>query len=221
MTDIQTERTIARDLLEIGAVTLSSEAPFIWASGLLSPIYCDNRMTMGYPDVRRRIRDAFVDLIRRESLRPDIIAGTATAGIPHAAWLAESLDLPMIYVRSKPKEHGKGSAIEGPVKEGQRVVIVEDLISTGGSSIGVVKALKSEKLDVVAVLAIFSYELQESDHAFSEIGVPLFTLTNYGHLLDVAVSTGKLDARGAASLAAWRRDPRQWTRDRREKKGGR
>lgn len=220
MTDIRTERQIAGDLLEIGAVTLSSAAPFIWASGLLSPIYCDNRMTMGYPDVRRRIRDAFVDRIRMEKLRPDLIAGTATAGIPHAAWLAESLDLPMIYVRSKRKSHGKGSAIEGPVKEGQRVVVVEDLVSTGGSSIGVVRALRSEKLEVVAVLAIFSYELQESEQAFSEIGVPLFTLTNFRHLLDVAASEGKLDVRGAESLAAWRRDPWQWTRDRREEEGG-
>jgi orotate phosphoribosyltransferase len=219
MTDIQTERQIAGDLLEIGAVTFASAAPFIWASGLLSPIYCDNRMTMGYPDVRRRIRDAFVDRIRREELRPDLIAGTATAGIPHAAWLAESLDLPMIYVRSKSKGHGKESAIEGPVKEGQRVVVVEDLVSTGGSSVGVVRALSSEKLGVVAVLAIFSYQLQESEQAFSEIGVPLFTLTNFGHLLDVAASAGKLDDRGAESLAAWRTDPWQWTRDRREKEG--
>lgn len=219
MTDLQMEHQIAKDLLEIGAVTFSPAKPFVWASGLLSPMYCDNRMTMGYPEIRRRIRDAFVDCIRHAEFGADLIAGTATAGIPHAAWLAESLDLPMIYVRTKPKAHGKGSTIEGPIKKGQRVVVIEDLVSTGGSSVGVIDALRFENLDVLAVLAIFSYELEEAKQAFSEIEVPLITLTNFGQLLHAAVSLGKLDTRGAESINSWRKDPWQWTMERREEEG--
>ena len=213
MNDARSERRIAQDLLNIGAVTFSLDEPFKWASGLRSPIYCDNRLTIGYPTVRRRIRDAFVEHLRRDDRHPDLIAGTATAGIPHAAWLAESLDLPMIYVRSKPKEHGKGSRIEGPITSGQRVVVIEDLISTGGSSIGVVEALRREDLDVIAVLAIFSYELREAETAFASLEMPLITLTNFNCLFEVARMAGMLDDREIESISSWCSNPRRWTED--------
>jgi orotate phosphoribosyltransferase len=213
MNDARSERRIAQDLLDIGAVTFSLDEPFKWASGLRSPIYCDNRLTIGYPAVRRRIRDAFVEHLRRDGRHPDLVAGTATAGIPHAAWLAESLDLPMIYVRSKPKGHGKGSRIEGPITSGQRVVVIEDLISTGGSSIGVVEALRREDLEIIAVLAIFSYELREAETAFAALEVPLITLTNFNCLFEVARVAGMLDDREIESITSWSSNPRRWTED--------
>lgn len=214
MTDVSTGRRLADDLLDIGAVTFSPAAPFTWSSGLLSPIYCDNRMTMGYPDVRKRIRDAFIERLRGADLHPDIVAGTATAGIPHAAWLADALDLPMVYVRSKPKKHGKASRIEGAIDSGRRVVVIEDLVSTGGSSIGVVETIRSAGAHVLGVLAIFSYELQQAEDAFSAVDVPLYTLTNLEHLLESARSNEELDDHDIASIAAWRMDPWRWTEDR-------
>ncbi len=215
MADVSTERRIAQDLLDVGAVSFSPGSPFEWASGLLSPVYCDNRMTLGHPDVRRRIRDAFAERIRREKLRADLVAGTATAGIPHAAWLAEALDLPMVYVRSRAKEHGTGSQIEGPVDAGRRAIVIEDLVSTGGSSLSAVNALRSKGVIVLAVLAIFSYGLPQAETAFSEAGVPHFTLTSFEFLLESALSSGNLDARDAESIATWRKDPWKWTERRR------
>lgn len=217
MVDVSTRRRLAQDLIDIGAVSLAPDQPFTWASGLLSPVYCDNRMTLGHPSVRRRIRDAFVETIREHALKPDVLAGTATAGIPHAAWLAEALGLPMTYVRSKPKEHGKGSQIEGPLDAGQHVVVIEDLVSTGGSSIGAVEALQSAGAAVEAVLAIFSYGLEAADDAFAAAGVPLYTLTDFTQLMSVAKAGGRLDEEGAASIAEWRRDPWAWTEARKAK----
>lgn len=204
-------RKIAEDLIDIGAVSFAADHPYTWASGLLAPVYCDNRMTLGYPAVRRRIRDAFVNLIQSEGLRPDVLAGTATAGIPHVSWLAEALDMPMVYVRSKPKEHGRGSQIEGPLAAGQDVVVIEDLISTGGSSIAVVEALRSAGARVQAVCGIFSYGLEESTRAFAAAAVPLYTLTDFQQLLQVATERGAIGDADAASVAEWRSDPRAWS----------
>lgn len=209
-------RRIAEDLIEIGAVSFAADRPYTWASGLLAPVYCDNRMTLGYPPVRRRIRDAFISVLRSEGLQPDVLAGTATAGIPHAAWLAEALDLPMVYVRSKPKEHGRGSQIEGPLGARQMVVVIEDLISTGGSSITVVKALRGAGAHVLAVCGIFSYGLEEATRAFAAADVPLYTLTDFHHLLQVAAERGSIDDTKAASVAEWRADPRAWSQRRQE-----
>ena len=209
-------RRIAEDLIDIGAVSFSADHPFKWASGIFSPIYCDNRMTLGYPAVRRRIRDAFVSVLRSEGLQPDVLAGTATAGIPHAAWLAEALDLPMVYVRSKPKEHGRGSQIEGPLEAGQTVIVIEDLISTGGSSITVVEALRRAGARVLAVCGIFSYGLDEATRAFAVADVALHTLTDFHHLLQVAKERGSIDEAEATSVAEWRADPRKWSQRRRE-----
>ncbi len=210
-TNVPLDRRIAADLLSIGAVSFSPERPYTWASGLRSPVYCDNRLTLGYPAVRRAVCDGFVAALSRHALSPAAVVGTATAGIPHAAWLAERLDLPMAYVRSKPKEHGRGNQIEGHLEYGQEVVVIEDLVSTGLSSVGVVRALGAAGLRVRAVLAIFSYELPEAAAAFADAGVPLHTLTSFGTLLSVAQEQGLLDAATVASLQAWRRDPRAWS----------
>ena len=219
MDDVLTARRIAQDLIDIGAVSFAPDKPFTWSSGLLSPVYCDNRMTLGYPSVRRRIRDAFVGAMQQKALKPDVLAGTATAGIPHAAWLAEALELPMVYVRSKPKAHGKGSQIEGPLQADQRVVVIEDLVSTGGSSITAVKALRAAGAEVLAVLCIFSYGLDEAGEAFAAAGVPLHTLTDFHQLLQVAKSDRTLSDAGAASVEAWREDPWAWTQQRSQSAG--
>ncbi len=216
MDDVPTRRRIAEDLIDIGAVSFAPESPFRWASGLLAPVYCDNRITLGYPSVRGRIRDAFAEELRKNALKPDVLAGTATAGIPHAAWLADVLGLPMVYVRSKPKAHGKGSQIEGPLHPGQDVVVVEDLVSTGGSSITVVEALRSAGARVLAVCAIFSYELEEAREAFAAAGVSPYTLTDFEYVMQAARRSGVLSESGAASVAAWREDPWAWTHQQRE-----
>ncbi|MEM1125463.1 MAG: orotate phosphoribosyltransferase [Bacteroidota bacterium] len=205
------DRQVAFDLLAIGAVALAPEQPFTWASGRRAPIYCDNRLTLGFPSVRQRLADGFVRAIQALDERPDVIAGTATAGIPHAAWVADRLDLPMAYVRSKPKGHGKGNQIEGLIEPGQRVVVIEDLISTGGSSLAAVRAVQAEGAIVDAVLAIFSYGFPEAEAAFAEAAVPCATLTTLATLLEVATETGQLSPGAVATLEAWRADAVAWS----------
>lgn len=202
---------IADDLLRIGAVSLSPGEPFTWASGMRSPVYCDNRMTLGHPPVRRRITDGFLGLIERHGLEADVIAGTATAGIPHAAWLADRLERPMVYVRSAAKTHGRSRRVEGPLTAGQRVVLVEDLVSTGMSSLAAVDGLTGEGARVSAVLAIFSYGLPDAVRAFEEAGIELHVLTTFDHLLRAATRSGRLDADALRSLRAWHADPVAWS----------
>lgn len=204
-------RIIAKYLLEIGAVSLRPESPFTWASGLKSPIYCDNRLTMAYPHVRHAITDGFAALLAEQHVSPHAVAGTATAGIPHAAWLAERLDLPMAYVRSAAKAHGQGKRIEGLIKPGQDVIVVEDLVSTGESSVAAVEAVQEAGATVLGVCAIFTYGLPQSQAVFERIGVPLHTLTNYKTLVDVAVSEQKLDRALLDTLLEWQQDPAGWS----------
>ncbi len=206
-------RAIAKDLLEIGAVKLQPTDPFTWSSGLAAPIYCDNRRTIAHPPVRRRIRDGFADVLDRASLLPVTIAGTATAGIPHAAWLAEAADQPMAYVRSSAKEHGTGARIEGRVEAGDEVVVLEDLISTGGSALDAVAALREAGATVTAVLAIFSYQLDTAEAAFREAGVARHVLTNFATLIDVAHEHSGLSDADLAALKTWRSDPAAWSVD--------
>ena len=206
--------TIAHDLLEIGAVALRPDRPFTWASGRKSPVYTDNRLTLAYPAVRARIAAAFAEVTEGEALEPDVIAGTATAGIPHAALLAERLGLPLAYVRSSAKAHGKGNQIEGRVEAGQRVVIVEDLVSTGGSALAAAEAVRAAGAEPVAVVAVFSYGLDAAQDAFREAGVPLHVLTTYDQLAEVAAETGALAPEHLAVLQAWRRDPSGWSAER-------
>lgn len=202
---------LARHLLDIEAVLLQPDDPFTWSSGLKSPIYCDNRLTMAHPPVRRAIRDGFVAVLKEEKLAPDVIVGTATAGIPHAAWLAEQLNLPMAYVRSAAKGHGRQNQIEGRIPPGASVVIIEDLVSTGGSALNAVEAVQEAGATVEAVLAIFTYELDAAAERFDAAHVPLVTLTTYRTLLDVAEARGILSAADHKALRAWRRDPEAWS----------
>ena len=213
-------RRLAEELLGIGAVVLAPDEPFRWASGLHAPIYCDNRLTLGYPRLRRALTDGFAALLRRHALAPDVVVGTATAGIPHAAWLADRLDLPMAYVRSKAKAHGRQNQIEGRLAEGQRVVVVEDLVSTGGSSLAAVEAVRAEGVEVQAVVAIFTYGLPGTAEQFAEAGVPLFTLTNFDALLEAAAAHDELSAEALASLRAWQRAPDAWSEDAAAGQGG-
>ena len=175
-----------------------------------APIYCDNRLTMGDVALRRRLTDGFEDMIEKHGLAPAAIAGTATAAIPHAAWLAERLELPMVYVRSKAKGHGRENVIEGSLKVGSRVVLVEDTISTGGSSLAAVRALREDDADVVAVLAIYTYGFEKAMAAFKEDGVPLHTLTDYDALIQAAANMKRLNDEDVETLRAWRNDPESW-----------
>ncbi|MEC0090143.1 orotate phosphoribosyltransferase [Paenibacillus macquariensis] len=198
---------IASYLLQIEAVALSPKQPFTWTSGIKSPIYCDNRLTMSYPEVREYIAESFAAVIRESYPDAEVIAGTATAGIPHAAWVAQKLNLPMAYIRDKAKGHGKQNQIEGLIKPGQKVVVIEDLISTGGSSLKAALAVKEAGGQPLAVLAIFSYQLDKAVNAFAEAGIPLQSLSNYGALMEVALEQGKIESSDMASLKAWREDP--------------
>lgn len=204
-------RQLATHLLDIEAVLLRPEAPFTWASGLQSPIYCDNRLTMAHPPVRRAIRDGFAARIAAHDLSAEVIAGTATAGIPHAAWLAEALDAPMAYIRSSAKGHGRKNQIEGHIAPGQHVVVIEDLVSTGGSALDAVAAVRAAGAEVAAVLAIFSYGLDAATEAFADANVSLHTLTDFPTLLEVAVERGGLSEDELSTLEAWRRNPEAWS----------
>ncbi|MBO0461744.1 orotate phosphoribosyltransferase [Enterococcus sp. DIV1298c] len=204
------EQTIAKDLLEIEAVFLSPSQPFTWASGITSPIYCDNRITMSYPKVRKEIAQGLAEKIKQEFPDVEVIAGTATAGIPHAAWVAEILNLPMVYIRSKAKAHGKGNQIEGRIFEGQKMVVIEDLISTGGSVLEAAEAAKREGADVLGVAAIFTYELPKGIANFEQAGLPLITLTNYSVLIEFALENKTINEEELALLKEWKKDPENW-----------
>lgn len=198
---------IAAYLLQIEAVALRPKQPFTWTSGIKSPIYCDNRLTMSYPEIREYIAESFAAVIREEYPDTEVIAGTATAGIPHAAWVAQKLNLPMAYIRDKAKGHGKENQIEGMIKPGQKVIVIEDLISTGGSSIKAAQAVEQAGAQAQAVLAIFSYQLDKAVQAFRDAGIPLQTLSNYSALMDVALEKGVIQEEDVAALKAWREDP--------------
>ncbi|WML56838.1 orotate phosphoribosyltransferase [Neobacillus sp. PS2-9] len=202
---------IAEKLLEINAVALKPQTPFTWTSGLRSPIYCDNRLTLSFPAVRKDIALGLKKLILEHFPDAEVIAGTATAGIPHAAWVSDLLDLPMCYVRSKPKGHGKGNQIEGKVEEGQKVVVVEDLISTGGSVITAVQALREAGCEVMGVVSIFTYGLEKGKEAFLLAGIKSESLTDFPTLIGVAVEKGYVNGTDQASLLDWRKDPSSWS----------
>ena len=204
------KKSIAEQLLEITAVFLQPNDPFTWSSGLKSPIYCDNRLTLSYPKVRKEIANGLADLIKEHFPETDIVAGTATAGIPHAAWVSDVLDLPMAYVRSKAKEHGKGNQIEGKAEKGQKVVVVEDLISTGGSVITAVNSLREAGCDVLGVVSIFTYELPKGKELLADAKIESHSLTDYTALLEVAQQKGYIKESDIASLQAWKENPAEW-----------
>ena len=203
------EQEIAKSLLEIEAVKLSPLQPFTWASGILSPIYCDNRIALSHPEVRTMIK---LGLKEASMQMPefDVVAGIATAGIPHGALLADLLGKPFAYIRSSPKDHGRQNLIEGEIKSGDRVLLIEDLISTGGSVLKAVDAAESAGAIVVGVLAIFSYGFERAKNAFADRNIPFATLTNYGTLIQIAADNGYINANDADTLEQWRSNPEGW-----------
>lgn len=203
-------KEVAKDLLKIQAVKLSPDEPFTWASGIKSPIYCDNRLTISYPQVRTQIAQGIADLIRTNYPKAEVIAGTATAGIPHAAWIAAELNLPLVYVRSKPKDHGRGRQVEGVLPQGAKTVVIDDLFSTGGSILKAVAAARKEGADVIGTCGIFSYQLAALDVNFQEAGLTYHTLTNYSELIDVANEENYITTEQKQVLQEWRQDPENW-----------
>lgn len=203
-------RELAKSLLDINAVILRPNNPFTWASGWNSPIYCDNRLTLRYPEIRRKISRAFINIIEDKFPDVEVITGTATAGIPHAAWIAGSLDKPLAYVRAKAKAYGLGNQIEGGVDKGQSTIVVEDLVSTGGSAISVIDALQFIGADVRALLSIFTYGFDKSGRKFEKKDIPFYSLTDYTTLIDVALETGKIKDEDLKLLNSWRRNPETW-----------
>ena len=202
-------KQIAEALLRIKAVTLSPTVPYTWSSGLRSPIYCDNRLTLSYPDIRNMIIDGLVDAVG--STEVDVIAGTATAGIPHGALLADRLGLPFIYVRSSAKGHGKGNQIEGKLDNGARVLVIEDLLSTGMSSIDAAHAIREAGGEVIGIQAIFSYGLPILEKNLADANISATSLTTFPELVEVAESTGNLTKSEIHSLREWQQDPRAWS----------
>jgi orotate phosphoribosyltransferase len=203
-------KQIAEQLLQIKAIKLEPTNHFTWASGWFSPIYCDNRKTLSYPAVRTFIRDGFLQVIEKHAFNFDVIAGVATGAIAQGALVAQSLGKPYVYVRPKPKEHGLGNQIEGFIEKGQRVLVIEDLISTGGSSLGAVKALRDAGCEVVSMLAIFTYGFETASEKFEEANVDLTTLSNYQALLEIATETGYVSSGDLKLLEEWRKSPSTW-----------
>lgn len=203
-------RKIAEALLDIEAVKLSPAAPFTWASGIKSPIYCDNRLTISYPAIRKEIANGIADLIRQNYPSAEVTAGTATAGIPHAAWVADILELPLIYVRSKPKDHGKGKQTEGVLRENQKVVLIDDLLSTGGSVLKAATALENENAVVLGVVGIFSYELRDLQENFAKRNLTFHTLTNFSELIEAAQQKSSFTQAEVDSMFEWKKSPKNW-----------
>jgi orotate phosphoribosyltransferase len=199
---------VAQTLLQINAVKLSPNTPFTWASGILSPIYCDNRIVLSHPSARTIVKNAFVE--KSQQFDFEVIAGVATAGIPHGALLADALGVPFIYVRDKAKGHGRQNQIEGEVKAGQKILVIEDLISTGGSSIKAVHALKEFGCEVMGTLAIFTYSFAEAQAIFDEENVPLDTLSHYDALIDEALKLHYVSEKDLETLKNWRLNPKEW-----------
>lgn len=202
---------IAEMLLKIQAIKLDTNKPFTWASGWKSPIYCDNRLSLSYPDVRKAIKEGLTDAIRENFFTAEAIAGVATAGIAHGALVADNLDLPFLYVRPKPKEHGMQNLIEGKAVRGQKVVVIEDLVSTGGSSLKAVAALRDAGLQVLGMVSVFNYGFDLASRNFYEADVSLISLSDYGHLLSQALQEKYISEDQLISLKAWRVDPAHWT----------
>ncbi len=206
----ETAGPIAEMLLKIQAIKLSTKRPFTWSSGWKSPIYCDNRLSLSYPDIRTAIKNGLVAAIRENFFTADAIAGVATAGIAHGALVADALGLPFLYVRPKPKEHGMGNLIEGRVVKEQKVVVVEDLVSTGGSSLRAVEALRESGFNVLGMVSVFNYGFDLASRNFYEADVSLISLSDYGHMLSQALTERYIGEDELVSLKAWRVDPAGW-----------
>jgi len=201
---------ISEKLLQIKAIKLQPANPFTWASGWKSPIYCDNRKTLSYPDIRKLIAESFADIIKQKYNNADVIAGVATGAIAIGVLVAEVLDLPFIYVRSSSKGHGLQNQIEGYFEKNQKVVVIEDLVSTGGSSLKAVDALRSSELDVLGMLAIFTYGFKQAENNFALNNCELTTLSNYNSLIDTALKIQYITDDFLPTLKQWRQNPETW-----------
>ena len=206
----QPDRLLAEKLLQISAIKLQPNNPFTWASGWNSPIYTDNRKTLSYPDIRSLIKVEICRMILENFPEADAIAGVATGAIAMGALVADVLSLPYVYVRSSPKDHGLENLIEGNLKPGQKVVVIEDLISTGGSSLKAVEAIRNAGCEVVGMAAIFTYEFPLAIESFRNANVKLLTVSNYSAMLEVAVETNYIEASDIEALKEWRKDPANW-----------
>ncbi|MBE6337429.1 MAG: orotate phosphoribosyltransferase [Lentimicrobiaceae bacterium] len=211
MNEQETSLALASFLLQIKAIKLNPANPFTWASGLKSPIYCDNRVTLSYPQVRTFIREGFVKMCLDKFGKPDVIAGVATGGIPQGALVAQELGLPFVYVRSEKKSHGMNNQVEGIINSGQSVVIIEDLVSTGKSSLNAVEALREKGAVIKGMLAIFTYGMDVATENFKNNKCELFTLTNYNTLVQKAAEESYIREDDLASLMEWKKDPQAWS----------
>ncbi|MEO7961124.1 MAG: orotate phosphoribosyltransferase [Ginsengibacter sp.] len=205
-----TKEAVADKLLQINAIKLSVEKPFTWASGWKSPIYCDNRKSLSFPDIRNFIKNELSRMVSENYATAELIAGIATAGIPWGALVADQLNLPFIYVRPKPKEHGLGNQIEGYFEKGRKTVLVEDLVSTGKSSLQVVKILKEEGLNIIGLVSIFNYGFDMAKAAFEKELVPFKSITDYDTLIKIATEQSIIPLSDRNTLLNWRRDPANW-----------
>jgi orotate phosphoribosyltransferase len=201
---------VAEFLLQIKAIKLQPKNPYKWASGWNSPIYCDNRITLSYPNIRTFIRQSYSEAVLEYFGKPDVIAGVATGGLAQGALVAQELGLPFIYVRSEAKSHGMGNQIEGAFEKGQKVVVIEDLISTGGSSIKAIEALQEAELDVKGLIAIFSYGFKVAEENFQKVNCPFITLTNYDVMIESALNKDYVTEADMNSLRQWKEDPANW-----------
>lgn len=208
----ETSLKVAEFLLQIKAVKFQPNTPFVWASGWNSPIYCDNRITLSFPSIRTFIRQAYSEAVLDYFGKPDVIAGVATGGIAQGALVAQELGLPFIYIRSTAKGHGMGNQIEGAFEKGQKVVVIEDLISTGGSSIKAIQALKEAELDVKGLIAIFTYGFKVADENFKNENCPYVTLTNYDFMVEEALSKDYITDSDVISLRKWKDSPETWNK---------
>ncbi len=200
------QNEIAHAMLKVGAVELNPTDLFTWASGIKSPIYCDTRLTISDPVIRKQLANGLAQNIKEFFPETELVAGTATAGIPHAAWVSDILELPMVYVRSKAKEHGRGNQIEGKYTAGQKVVVVEDIVSTGGSSITAVEALRAAGCEVVGVVCVYTYNLPKAEQAFDAAGVKYVSLTNFDYLVEAANESGTISQDQIPFLKEWHAD---------------
>lgn len=207
---ISSEAAVAEKLLQVNAIKLNTEKPYTWASGWRSPIYCDNRLVLSHPYERDFIKSELCSIIFDKFPQAGCLAGVATAGIAWGAMAADQLKLPYMYVRPKPKEHGMGNQIEGAYEPGQKVLVIEDLISTGNSSLQVCELLKKEGLNVIGMVSIFNYGFNEAAKAFSIAGIPSFSLSNYEVLITVAIERGIVSNHQLNSLLNWRNNPSEW-----------
>jgi orotate phosphoribosyltransferase len=206
----ETALPVASRLLEIEAIKLNYKNPFTWSSGWKSPVYCDNRLALSYPDIRSYIKENLAKVVTNTYPTAECIAGVATAGIPQGALVAEHLRLPFIYVRPKPKEHGMGNLIEGKITKGQKVVLREDLISTGGSSLKAAQAVQEAGFEVIGMVAIFTYGFEVAEQNFGKANIPLTCLSDFNHLLDQAVASRYLGEDQLNYVKSWRLDPANW-----------